>query len=167
MFKEELTFKVKKSTYKVKSDGSISVFLKCPVRECLEGFTTTYKSYPTYYKYKKNPQNIEERTTSKAPKWQLTTLTKHLLECHGASNGTSVQEEDSSLSNADDSNSNISSAMELCHESSEENNRGDVFETDESLVGNNSMEIPLPPERLHEEINNSQGKVIKLDEHKT
>lgn len=75
-----MTFKVQKSSFKRKSDGSYSVSMKCPIAECAEKFIVTHKAYPGYYKHKKNHKLYDRK--SKAPKWQVASITKHLSTAH-------------------------------------------------------------------------------------
>lgn len=79
----ELNFKVKKSRTVTKPDGSISVFIKCPIDQCLDGFTVTYKGYTSTYK-KRRRQNIRsiDGGNSATPRWHYASLRQNLLNSH-------------------------------------------------------------------------------------
>lgn len=81
---QELDFKVKKSSSVVRPDGSISVFMKCPINECMDGFTATYKGYP-----RQNQQNLrsiqaESSKNSVTSRWNYASMRSHLLKFHGS-----------------------------------------------------------------------------------
>lgn len=82
----ELIFKVKNSRTVKKPDGSISVFIKCPIDQCLDGFTATYKGYTSTYKKRRRPneQNINsiDGGNSATPRWHYASLRQHLLSSH-------------------------------------------------------------------------------------
>ncbi|KAJ6627593.1 hypothetical protein Bhyg_16592, partial [Pseudolycoriella hygida] len=95
----DLVFKVKRKSFATKSDGSISVLIKCPVETCVEGYTVTFKGYRN--KNIKKPENATSKATAR---WQYSALKNHLLRYH--SNGGSMNSDDVSLADSVDNSIN-------------------------------------------------------------
>lgn len=95
MTEEELDFRVKRKSCVTNTDGSTSVLMKCPIKECKDGFTATYKGY--------RKKSSKDSSVELSPRWQYASLRTHLLKSH--SSGASVN---NSGSDSDDSNSDES-----------------------------------------------------------
>ncbi|KAJ6634589.1 hypothetical protein Bhyg_13164 [Pseudolycoriella hygida] len=83
-------FKVKKESYVTKADGSISVFIKCPVTECKEGYTAIYKGY----RRRSKESTKEDKSASLIrPRWHYSSLRKHLLLSHSSNDVSSIDDD--------------------------------------------------------------------------
>lgn len=80
---QEMLFKVRKSKTLRKSDGSFSVFMKCPIKECMDGFTVTYKGYRRQNQKTNSSKEVDSKH-SVTPRWNYSYLRKHLLTSHGS-----------------------------------------------------------------------------------
>lgn len=61
------------NTFQVKSDGSASCTMSCPVPTCSRKFTVLFKAY--------NKKRDRDECSS-APKWYFSNVKKHLLQNH-------------------------------------------------------------------------------------
>ncbi len=89
----------------------------CPINTCTTCFTISFKAYRAYYIPKKaSTRQIDERKTP--PKWQLASITSHMLSCH-AMNGNSEDDAVQTLGNQNDPVDDIASTGHPTHVSIE------------------------------------------------
>lgn len=81
---EQFTFKFNKESISENKNGSVSLHMKCPVKNCQEGFVVTRKAYQNYYKIKKSTSKKTQSRIS-PPRWHLASVQKHVLNDHSSS----------------------------------------------------------------------------------
>lgn len=74
--------------------------VSCPAQACNKSFLVSFKTYPRYYKVKRQKTDLEQRKREpSAPKWYFGNIHKHLLQNH--KNQTGQNDRQSSVTNAD------------------------------------------------------------------
>lgn len=118
------------------------MLLKCPIKNCIEGYVATYKGYKNYYKLKKGARN-EENSALPMPRWQYGTMRTHLLEIHSCDQRSNDDLENDS-SNLDSSNEENSTSSD-----------GPVNKSDEPSLPSGD-EFPFEPQSDVYQSNDSQ-----------
>ncbi|KAJ6647890.1 hypothetical protein Bhyg_03114 [Pseudolycoriella hygida] len=121
-------FKVKKESYVTKADGSISVFIKCPVTECKEGYTAIYKGY----RRRSKESTKEDKSASLIrPRWHYSSLRKHLLLSHSSNDVSSIDDDIE-----DDSHNDYELEMDL-------NDTSNASSSDDNQSSDRSLKVEM------------------------
>ncbi|KAJ6647941.1 hypothetical protein Bhyg_03166 [Pseudolycoriella hygida] len=101
-YKQDLVFKFKRSSYVKKADGSISTFIKCPIRSCTKGYLMSFKSYRNKYRHRMKPEPPNAKAANNAKsRWQLSSITKHLQQSHAFASLTKNTDTETHISSFD------------------------------------------------------------------